>query len=92
MTLLYQGVLKMLPKTNTVFNVLPTRKLKTIFFWENISYNKNLVLQCKIIQHSSSDTVQYWHRTQIQILGNLPKWYIQIFLVSMVVEILITLI
>ena len=45
----------MLPKTNTVFNVLPTRKLKTIFYWQNISYNKNLVLQCKIIQHSSND-------------------------------------
>ena len=50
-----------------------------------------LALWCKIMQHNSGGTVQYWQRTQFQILVNLPKWYIQIFLVKMVVEVLITL-
>ena len=52
---------------------------KTIFHRRNTSYNTTLVLWCKIMQHNSGGTVQYWQQTQFQILVNLPKWYIQIF-------------
>ena len=53
--------------------------------------NTTLVLQCKMMQHNSGGTVKYWPRTQFQILLNLPKWYIQIFLVKIVVGFLIIL-
>ena len=62
---------------------------KTIFHRGNTSYNTGVAMQH--MQHSSGGTVQYWQRTQFQILVNLPKWYIQVFLVKMVAEVLITL-
>ena len=61
------------------FTVLPTRKLRTIFQRRNTSYNTTLVLQCGMIQHNTSEAVHYWWRAQIQILVNLPKWYIKTF-------------
>ena len=64
-------------------------KLRQYFI--NAKQVTTLALWCKIMQHNSGGTVQYWQRTQSQILANLPKWYIQIFLVKMVVEVLITL-
>ena len=69
------------------FNVLPTHKLRQYFI--AATQVATPVLQCKIMQHNSDGTVQYWQQTQFQILVNLPKWYI--FSVKMVVEILITL-
>ena len=69
--------------------VLPTRKLKAIFHQSNTSCNTALVLQCKIMQLNFGGTKQYWLGTQLQILVNLPKWYIKIFLVNMLVGILI---
>ena len=62
---------------------------KRIFHRLNTSYNNGVA--AKIMQHNSGGTVQYWQRIQFQILVNLLKWYIQIFLVKMVVEVLITL-
>ena len=76
----------MLAKINIV---LPTRKLKAIFHQSNTSCNTALVLQCKIMQLNFGGTKQYWLGTQLQILVNLPKWYIKIFLVNMLVGILI---
>ena len=32
------------------------------------------------MQKNSGGTIHYWQQTQFQILVNLPKWYIQIFL------------
>ena len=62
---------------------------KRIFHRLNTSYNNGV--PAKIMQHNSGGTVQYWQRIQFQILVNLLKWYIQRFLVKMVVEVLITL-
>ena len=59
MSLLYERVLKMLPKINTILTFLATCKLKTTFHQRNTSYNKTLVFQCKIMQHNSGGTVQY---------------------------------
>ena len=70
-------------------SVLPTSKLKAIFHQSNTSCNTALVLQCKIMQLNFGGTKQYWLGTQLQILVNLPKWYIKIFLVNMLVGILI---
>ena len=63
---------------------------KTIFHRRNTSYNTGAAVQHNA-QLNSGGTVQYWHRTQFQKLVNLPKWYIQIFLMKMVLEVLITL-
>ena len=71
------------------FNVLRTRKLRQYFI--NTTQVTTLALRCKIMQHNSGGTVQYWQRIQFQVLVNLLKWYIQIFLVKMMVEVLITL-
>ena len=71
------------------FNVLQTGKLRQYFI--DATQVATLALRCKIMQHNSGGTVQYWKRTQFQMLVNLPKWYIQIFLVKMLVEVLITL-
>ena len=71
------------------FNVFRTRKLRQYFI--DATQVATLALRCKIMQHNNDGTVQYQQRTQFQILVNLPKWYIQIFLVKMVVEVLITL-
>ena len=48
----------------TMVNVLPTRKLKTIFHQQETSYNTILVLLSKIMQHIIDGIVQYWHQTQ----------------------------
>ena len=71
------------------FNVLRTGKLRQYFI--DATQVATLALRCKIMQHSSGGTGQYWQPTQFQILLNLTKWYIQIFMVKMVVEVLITL-
>ena len=71
------------------FNVLQTGKLRQYFI--DATQVATLALRCKIMQHNSGGTVQYWQQTQFQILVNFPKWYIQTFLVKMVVEVLITL-
>ena len=73
MSLLYEKVLKMLPKIDTA---LATRKLKEAFQRRNTSYHATLLLQCKTKQHNNGDTVQYLPRTQLQILIDLPKWFI----------------
>ena len=62
---------------------------KTIFHQCKTSYNTGVVVQDNAAQ-------QWWYSTILtantfQILVNLLKWYIQIFLVKMVVEVLITL-
>ena len=71
------------------FNVLQTGKLRQYFI--DATQVATLALRCKIMQHNSGGTVQYWQQTQFQILVNLRKQYIQIFLVKMLVEVLITL-
>ena len=71
------------------FNVLQTGKLRQYFI--DATQVATLALRCKIMQHNSGGTVQYWQQTQFQILVNFPKWYVQTFLVKMVVEVLITL-
>ena len=42
------------------------------------------------MKYNSVSTVQYWQQTKFHILVNLSKWYVQIFLMKMVV-VLITL-
>lgn len=73
MSLLYEKVLKMLPKIDIA---LTTPKLKEAFQRRNTSYHAALLLQCKTKQHSAGDTVQYLPRTQLQILIDFPKWFI----------------
>ena len=80
----FNDVLKVLPKIDIVLLFLSTRKLKAVFQRGNWNYNTILVLQCKIMQHSTGGTIQYWRRTQFQILVKLLKWYTQTFLVKMV--------
>ena len=92
MSLLFGRVLKVLPKINNILMLLTSKLSKDNISLTDKSYNTTLVLQCKIMQPNSDGTVQYWQWTQFQILVNLPKWYIQVFLVKMVVGILITLI
>ena len=71
------------------FNVLRTGKLRQYFI--DTTQVATLALWYKIMQHNSGGTVQYWQQTEFQILVNFPKWYMQIFLVKMVVEVLIIL-
>ena len=82
-------VLKILPKINTILTFYRQANVRQYLI--NTTQVLTLVLRCKIMQHNNGGTVQYWQRIQFQILVNLLKWYIQIFLVKMVVEVLITL-
>ena len=45
---------------------------KTIFHQHSTSFN-TLALWCKIMQHNSGGTVQYWQQIQFQILVHLLK-------------------
>ena len=71
-------VLKTLSKINTILTFYRHANLKQYFI--NTTQVLTLVLRCKIMQHNNGGTVQYWQQIQFQILVNLLKWYIQIFL------------
>ena len=77
-SLLYEKVLKVLDKINIFYRFTGTRtkgNISAMQHWRcNAKYN----------------TAQYWRQTQFQNLINLSKWYIQVFLVKMMVQTLIT--
>ena len=83
MSPLYEEVLKILPKIIYI-------ALQFYRYANKRSYNTTPVLQCKIIKNNTGNTLKNWWPTQFQIVINLQKWYIQIFLVKMVIGILIT--
>ena len=82
MSLLYERVLKMLPRINIILR-----------FYQHANL-RHILLTQDAIQHwycNADNAAQWWYSTVwLETLVNLHKWYIQYFLVKMWVGVLIT--